>query len=100
MAPLDGVVCIQGDITKESTAIDIISRFDGEKAHLVVCDGAPDVTGLHDMDEYIQAQLLLAVIISQVIILLFRPLILLLTSWKWAERLLLKYSEAKICLYL
>ena len=29
----------------------------GEKAELVVCDGAPDVTGLHDMDEYIQAQL-------------------------------------------
>ena len=28
---------------------------------LVVCDGAPDVTGLHDMDEYVQAQLLLAV---------------------------------------
>ena len=27
----------------------------------MVCDGAPDVTGLHDMDEYIQAQLLLAV---------------------------------------
>lgn len=29
-------------------------------ADLVVCDGAPDVTGLHDIDEYIQAQLLLA----------------------------------------
>lgn len=26
----------------------------------VICDGAPDVTGLHDIDEYIQAQLLLA----------------------------------------
>jgi hypothetical protein len=26
----------------------------------VVCDGAPDVTGLHDIDEYVQAQLLLA----------------------------------------
>lgn len=26
----------------------------------MVCDGAPDVTGLHDLDEYIQAQLLLA----------------------------------------
>ena len=29
-------------------------------ADLVVCDGAPDVTGLHDIDEYIQGQLLLA----------------------------------------
>ena len=26
----------------------------------MVCDGAPDVTGLHDLDEYMQAQLLLA----------------------------------------
>lgn len=26
----------------------------------MVCDGAPDVTGLHDMDEFMQAQLLLA----------------------------------------
>ena len=36
-------------------------HFEGERADLVVCDGAPDVTGLHDMDEYVQAQLLLAV---------------------------------------
>ena len=35
-------------------------HFDGKPADLVVCDGAPDVTGLHDIDEYIQAQLLLA----------------------------------------
>lgn len=27
----------------------------------MVCDGAPDVTGLHDLDEYVQGQLLLAV---------------------------------------
>ena len=43
-----------------STAHQIISHFEGEEADLVVCDGAPDVTGLHDIDEYIQAQLLLA----------------------------------------
>ena len=43
-----------------STANQIITHFEGEKADLVVCDGAPDVTGLHDIDEYIQAQLLLA----------------------------------------
>lgn len=60
MAPLPGVVQIQGDITKYSTVQEIICHFDGELADLVVCDGAPDVTGLHDMDEYIQAQLLLA----------------------------------------
>ncbi|XP_015904917.1 tRNA (cytidine(32)/guanosine(34)-2'-O)-methyltransferase [Parasteatoda tepidariorum] len=60
MAPLPGVIQIQGDITKVSTAEEIISYFKGENADLVVCDGAPDVTGLHDLDEYIQAQLLLA----------------------------------------
>ncbi|KAI8342944.1 FtsJ-like methyltransferase-domain-containing protein [Chlamydoabsidia padenii] len=60
MAPLEGVIEIQGDITKESTADEIISHFEGKLADIVVCDGAPDVTGLHDMDEYIQAQLTLA----------------------------------------
>ena len=79
MAPIEGVVQIHGDITKvcmskssvcslyntlpckESTALEIMKHFAGSKADLVVCDGAPDVTGLHDMDEYVQAQLLLAV---------------------------------------
>lgn len=75
MAPLSGVIQLQGDITKLSTAQAIIQHFEGDQAELVVCDGAPDgtfrkrisccdillVTGLHDMDEYIQAQLLLAV---------------------------------------
>jgi len=60
MAPLPGVIQIQGDITKLSTANEIIQHFEGEPADLVVCDGAPDVTGLHDIDEYIQGQLLLA----------------------------------------
>lgn len=68
----------------------VIRHFDGCKADLVVCDGAPDgktvdtvsvspfnvynmlsnitaftiwfaVTGLHDMDEFVQSQLILAV---------------------------------------
>ncbi|XP_015126678.1 putative tRNA (cytidine(32)/guanosine(34)-2'-O)-methyltransferase isoform X2 [Diachasma alloeum] len=60
MAPLEGVIQIQGDITKTSTAEEIIRHFGNTKADLVVCDGAPDVTGLHDMDIYIQSQLLLA----------------------------------------
>lgn len=55
------MIQLQGDITKKSTAEKIISYFDGGMADIVICDGAPDVTGLHDMDEYIQAQLLLAV---------------------------------------
>lgn len=42
MAPLPGVTQLQGDITKASTAEAIISHFQGDKAQLVVCDGAPD----------------------------------------------------------
>ncbi|KNC77452.1 ribosomal RNA large subunit methyltransferase J [Sphaeroforma arctica JP610] len=60
MAPVEGVTILQGDITEQTTAESIIKAFDGKLADLVVCDGAPDVTGLHDIDEYNQAQLLLA----------------------------------------
>lgn len=60
MAPLPGVIQLQGDITQFSTACTIMEQFKGEKADLVICDGAPDVTGLHAMDTYIQSQLLLA----------------------------------------
>merc|ERR1712038_719719 len=60
MAPLHGVTCLQGDITSLETAKAIITHFKGNRAELVICDGAPDVTGLHDIDEYIQGQLLLA----------------------------------------
>ncbi|KAF7496577.1 Putative tRNA (cytidine(32)/guanosine(34)-2'-O)-methyltransferase [Sarcoptes scabiei] len=62
MAPIPGVIQIQGDITNYETAEQIINHFDGNQADLVVCDGAPDVTGLHDIDTYIQAELLLAAI--------------------------------------
>lgn len=60
MAPLPGVTQLKGDITKESTANQILLQFGERLVDLVVFDGAPDVTGLHDLDEYIQAQLLLA----------------------------------------
>lgn len=60
MAPLPGLIQIVGDITKEETAQALIKEFKDSAAQLVVCDGAPDVTGLHDIDEFIQAQLLLA----------------------------------------
>ncbi|KAG2454785.1 hypothetical protein HYH02_000620 [Chlamydomonas schloesseri] len=62
MAPIEGVIQLQGDITSEATAKQVISHFHGQPADLVVCDGAPDVTGLHDLDEYVQAQLLLAAV--------------------------------------
>ena len=60
MAPIPGIITIVGDITDRITAEQIIDYFKGNLADLVVCDGAPDVTGLHDIDEYMQAQLLLA----------------------------------------
>ncbi|KAK9747427.1 FtsJ-like methyltransferase [Popillia japonica] len=60
MAALPGVTQLQGDITQYSTAQAIIQEFDGTQADLVVCDGAPDVTGMHSLDIYIQGQLLLS----------------------------------------
>lgn len=60
MAPIEGVTMIHGDITSRETADKVIEQFKGCKAQLVICDGAPDVTGQHDIDEYIQSQLLLA----------------------------------------
>ena len=60
MAPIQGVILLQGDITTTQTAEEIIRCLGDEKAELVVCDGAPDVTGLHELDEYMQHQLLLA----------------------------------------
>lgn len=42
MAPIEGVTQIQGDITSTVTAKQVISHFQGEKADLVVSDGAPD----------------------------------------------------------
>ncbi|PIO73140.1 ribosomal RNA large subunit methyltransferase J [Teladorsagia circumcincta] len=59
MSPIAGVTQIQGDITDNYTAKRIIDVF-GTLADLVVCDGAPDVTGLHSLDEYMQAQLVLS----------------------------------------
>jgi tRNA (cytidine32/guanosine34-2'-O)-methyltransferase len=60
MAPIEGVIELQGDITSAVTAEAVISHFQGHHADLVVCDGAPDVTGLHDLDQHVQLQLILA----------------------------------------
>eukprot|EP01006_Ploeotia_vitrea_P064249 TRINITY_DN87388_c0_g1_i1.p1 TRINITY_DN87388_c0_g1~~TRINITY_DN87388_c0_g1_i1.p1 ORF type:complete len:285 (-),score=32.76 TRINITY_DN87388_c0_g1_i1:222-1076(-) len=60
MAPIPGVILLQGDITNTTTVDRIMGHMGGKKVELVVCDGAPDVTGMHDIDEYIQQQLILA----------------------------------------
>ena len=62
MSPIENVVQIQGDITTRSTAERIVAHFKQLPADLVVCDGAPDVTGLHDLDEHTHQGLLTAAI--------------------------------------
>ncbi|GAB5357613.1 hypothetical protein AAMO2058_000389100 [Amorphochlora amoebiformis] len=62
MAPIPGVITLIGDITREATAKAIIENLGDKKAQLVVCDGAPDVIGMHDIDEYIQHQLVLSAV--------------------------------------
>lgn len=57
--PMDGVHRIQGDITEEKTVESIKKALRG-KADLVLCDGAPEVTGLHDLDDYFQSALIQA----------------------------------------
>jgi tRNA (cytidine32/guanosine34-2'-O)-methyltransferase len=60
VVPVDGTFFMKEDITSQTCAAKITGFFGGAKAELILCDGAPDVTGLHDMDEYMQAELLLA----------------------------------------
>lgn len=60
MSPIDHVTTIQADITHPKTLNRILELFGNEKADFVCSDGAPDVTGLHDLDEYIQQQLIMS----------------------------------------
>lgn len=70
MSSLEGITTLKGDITHPSTIPRILQALDPETydpdspnstsspVDLVLSDGAPDVTGLHDLDIYIQSQLL------------------------------------------
>jgi tRNA (cytidine32/guanosine34-2'-O)-methyltransferase len=66
MSHLDGVKLLQADITHPCTVQKVLKELDPDwdennethRVDLVISDGAPDVTGLHDFDIYIQAQLL------------------------------------------
>ncbi len=71
MASLEGITTVKGDITDSSTIPRILQALDpdsygpevaggSQPVDLVISDGAPDVTGLHDLDIYVQAQLLFA----------------------------------------
>ena len=71
MSPLEGITMLQGDITNPSTIpriLEALNPFDAttsesqapkpQPVDLIVSDGAPDVTGLHDLDIHVQYTLL------------------------------------------
>lgn len=72
MSPLEGITTLRADITHPATiplllrALDPTYDPESQPQHatqpvdLVISDGAPDVTGLHDLDIYVQSQLLFA----------------------------------------
>ncbi len=72
MTPLEGITTLKADITHPDTIPLLLRALDPDTydpsapptashpVDLVLSDGAPDVTGLHDLDIYIQSQLLFA----------------------------------------
>jgi len=71
MSPLEGIVTMRADITHPSTIPLLLKALDPDiydstsvtashPVDLVISDGAPDVTGLHDLDTYVQSQLIWA----------------------------------------
>jgi tRNA (cytidine32/guanosine34-2'-O)-methyltransferase len=59
IVPIEGVKIVKGDITKQETIENILSHFNKEKVDIVIFDGAPDVTGLLEIDMYMQVQLII-----------------------------------------
>lgn len=75
ISPLAGITTLRADITHPATVPLLLSALDpsydaasptngdtpaSNPVDLVLSDGAPDVTGLHDLDIYVQSQLLFA----------------------------------------
>ncbi|CAK7566672.1 MAG: tRNA (uridine-2'-O-)-methyltransferase trm7 [Sporothrix epigloea] len=72
ISPLPGIVTLRADITHPATVPLLLKALDPDydaatasknasnPVDLVLSDGAPDVTGLHDLDMYVQSQLLFA----------------------------------------
>lgn len=79
ISPLAGITTLRADITHPATVPLLLSALDPggysadagagrapaddsarHRVDLVLSDGAPDVTGLHDLDIYVQSQLLFA----------------------------------------
>ena len=59
IVPIEGVNIIKGDITRQDTIEKILSNFNNEKVDVIIFDGAPDVTGLIDIDMYMQVELII-----------------------------------------
>lgn len=72
ISPLPGIITLRADITHPATVPLLLKALDpdydpksksqqaSQPVDLVISDGAPDVTGLHDLDIYVQSQLLYA----------------------------------------
>ncbi|KAK4166435.1 FtsJ-like methyltransferase-domain-containing protein [Cladorrhinum sp. PSN259] len=72
ISPLPGIITLRADITHPATVPLLLKALDPDHdpetmnqqaqqpVDLVISDGAPDVTGLHDLDIYVQSQLLFA----------------------------------------
>lgn len=58
IAPIENVFRVKGDITEKKTIEQIEYFLNGKKTDLVVCDGAPDVSGITELDEFLQDALL------------------------------------------
>ncbi|EGB02153.1 hypothetical protein AURANDRAFT_8728, partial [Aureococcus anophagefferens] len=60
IAPIAGVEMVLGDITAAATAREVVDALGGgadARRGVVLCDGAPDVIGLNDVDEHLQNEL-------------------------------------------
>lgn len=59
MAEIEGADILVGDITRQETLESILNLAENNLIDIVMCDGAPDVTGFNEFDVHIQSQLIL-----------------------------------------
>ena len=59
IVPIEGATIIKGDITRQDTIEKILANFDQKKVDVIIFDGAPDVTGVIDVDMYMQVELII-----------------------------------------
>lgn len=59
ITPIPKIIQLQKNITKKSTTQKIISHFKNKKTNLIIYNKTPNITNLHNINKYIQTQLLL-----------------------------------------